>query len=96
MAHCSFAAQSAPCSCAENLATRYQDQFPDSFIAKNVTVGPSMVSYLDSREIVEGHSYFTLNFDEMVAVQVKKAKQINLPLPYLLEVHNGVKIKYLT
>ena len=47
------------------------------------------------REIVEGHSYFTLHFDETVTAQVKKA-QMDLLVHCWSEVDNGVRIKFLT
>ena len=41
-----FATQNLPFSCTENVAACYQKQFPDSSIAKYVTIGPSKMSYL--------------------------------------------------
>ena len=100
-----FASQNIPFSCAENLAAYYQQQFPDSSIAKNVFIGPTKMSYLVTyvlgpyinqmtiRDIVQGHSYSTLHFDETITAQVKKL--IDLLVCYWSEVDNGVKIKYL-
>ena len=65
-----------PFSNTENLSTCYQEQFPDSLIAKNVYIGPKKMSYvvgyglgpyftqLTVKDIVEGKSFFTLQFDE--------------------------------
>ena len=44
------------------------------------------------RDIVKGHSYFTLHF-ETITAQVKK--QMELPVHYWSEVDNRAKIKYL-
>ena len=41
-----FASWNIPFSCAENIAACYQQQFPDSSIAKNVSIGPTKMSYL--------------------------------------------------
>ena len=44
-----FAVENVSFSCAENLAVCYQEQFPNSCIAKkNVTTGPTKMSYLVS------------------------------------------------
>ena len=59
-------------------------QFSDSVIARNVTIGPTKMSYMFSygsgpyftemnfRDIVQGPSYFTLHFYETVCGQTKK------------------------
>ena len=41
-----YAAQNIPFSNAENLSVCYQDQFPDSLITKNVSIGPNKMSYV--------------------------------------------------
>ena len=43
-----FSAENVPFSCAENIASCYQEQFADSSLAKNVTIGPTKISYLVS------------------------------------------------
>ena len=77
---------------AENVAACYQQQFPDSSIAKNVSIGTTKMSYLVSyglrpyfnemtiKDIVQGNSYFTLHFDETITAQVKK--QMDLLVHY--------------
>ena len=77
-----YAAQNIPFSNAENLSACYQEQFPDSLIAKNVSIGPNKVSYvvryglrpyfiqLTVKDIAEGKSFFTLGFDETLTAQV--------------------------
>ena len=79
-----FASQNIPYSCADALQECYKQQFPDSVIAKHVALGPKKMSYMVTyglgpyfqqkivRDIIEGHSYFTLHFDETVSAQVKK------------------------
>ena len=79
-----FASQNIPFSCAETLAACYQQQFPDTSIAQNVSIGPTKMSYLVKyglalyfnqmtiRDIVQGQSYFTLHFDKTIRAQVKK------------------------
>ena len=80
-------------------------KFPDSSLAKNVTIGPTKMLYLVSyglgpyfnqmtiKEMVDRHSYFTLHFDETVTAQVKN--QMDYLLYCWSEVNSGVKIKYL-
>ena len=48
-----FASQNIPFGCAENLAACYQQQFPDSSIAKNVSIGPAKMSYLVTYGLVK-------------------------------------------
>ena len=43
-----FVSQNIPFSCAENLAACYKQQFLDSSIAKNVSIGATKMSYLVS------------------------------------------------
>ena len=43
-----FAAQNPSFSSSQNLSTLYQQQFPDSVIARNVKIGPSKMSYMVS------------------------------------------------
>ena len=73
-----------PFSPAESLAMCYQQQFPDSVIAKSGAFGPNKIScvvayglrpyFTDTtvRELMEGQSYFTLYFNETVNAQAKK------------------------
>ena len=101
-----YAAQNIPFSNAKNLSACYQEQFPDSLIAKNVSIGPNKMSYvvryglgpyftqLTVKDIVEGKSFFTLQFDETLTAQVKK--QMDLLVCYWSESHHEVKVKYLT
>ena len=46
------------------------------------------------RDIIEGHSYYTLHFDETVSAQTKK--HMDLLVCYWSERDNAVKVKYLT
>ena len=41
-----FGTQNVSFICAENVAVFYQEQLPDSSMSKNVTNGPTKVSYL--------------------------------------------------
>ena len=41
-----FASQNMPFSAAESLAMCYQQQFPDSAIAKSMAIGPNKMSYM--------------------------------------------------
>ena len=73
-----------PFAQAENLGACYQEQFPDSLIAKNVLISPNKMSYLVGyglqpystqqtiQELVDGNSFFTLHFDETVTAQANK------------------------
>ena len=73
-----------PFSQAENLGACYQEQFPDSLIAKHVLISPNKMSYLVGyglgpyftqqtiKELVDGNSFFTLHFDETVTAQTNK------------------------
>ncbi len=73
-----------PFSSADNLASCYKEQFPDSAIAQNVSIASRKMSYLIAyslgpyfttlviNDIKEGGSFFTLHFDETVTAQVKK------------------------
>ena len=46
------------------------------------------------KDIVEGKSFFSLQFDETLTAQVKK--QMDLLVQYWSECHHEVKVKYLT
>ena len=46
------------------------------------------------KELVDGNSYFTLQFDETVSAQTKK--HMDLLIRYWSETSNEVKVKYLT
>ena len=101
-----FAAQNLSFSSSQNLSTLYQQQFPDSVIARNVKIGPSKMSYMASyglgsyfrqmiiKDIVEGNSFFTLHFDEMISAQTKK--HMDLLVRYWSEKEHVVKVKYIT
>ena len=79
-----FGSQNIPFSAAEILAMCYQQQFLDSVISKSVIISSnkmsSMVAYgltpyftdMTVGELMEGQSYFTLNFDKTVNAQVKR------------------------
>ena len=79
-----YASQNIPYSCADALQECYKQQFPDSAIAKHVSLGSKKMScmvayglgpYLQQatvKEIIQGSSYFTLHFDETVSAQMKK------------------------
>ena len=98
--------QNTPFASADNLGPCYQQQFPDSQIAKNVAIGPRKMSYvvgyglgpyfakLNVNNLVAGNSFFTLHFDETVTAQ--KRKQMDLLVRFWSEIHNEVKVKYLT
>ena len=43
-----FATQNLSFSSSQNLLTLYQQQFPDSVIARNVKIGPNKMSYMVS------------------------------------------------
>ena len=101
-----FAAQNLSFSSSQNLSTLYQQQFPDSVIARNVKIGPSKMSYIVSyglgpyfrqmiiKDIVEGNSYFTLHFDETISAQTKK--HMDFLVRYWSEREHVVKVKYIT
>ena len=98
--------QNTPFASADNLGPCYQQQFPDSQIAKNVAIGHRKMSYvvghglgpyfakLNVNNLVAGNSFFTLHFDETVTAQ--KRKQMDLLVRFWSEIHNEVKVKYLT
>ena len=46
------------------------------------------------RDIIEGHSYYTLHFDETLSTQMKK--HMDLLVCYWSERDNALKVKYLT
>ena len=68
-------------------------------------LGPKKMSYMVAyslgpyfqqkivRDIIEGHPYFTLHFDEGVSAQVKK--HMNLLVHYCSEKSNDIKVIYL-
>ena len=101
-----FAAHNVSFGSAKNLPLCYQQQFPDSVIAKQVSIGPTKMSYMVSyglgpyfrqmiiRDIIEGHSYYTLHFDETLSAQTKR--HMDLLVHYWSERDNAVKVKYLT
>ena len=101
-----FVANNTLFSSANGLATLYQAQFPDSVIAKNVSLSGNKMSYITAHalgpyftqatvsELKEGSSYFTLHFDETLNAQVKK--QMDLLLRYWSEQHQEVRVKYFT
>ena len=101
-----FAAHDVSFGSAKNLPLCYQQQFPDSVIAKQVSIGLTKMSYMVSyglgpylrqmiiRDILEGHSYYTLHFDETLSAQTKK--HMDLLVHYWSERDNAVKVKYLT
>ena len=101
-----FAAHNVSFGSAKNLPLCYQQQFPDSVIAKQVWIGPTKMSYMVSyglgpyfrqmiiRDIIEGHSYYTVHFDETLLAQTKK--HMDLLVCYWLETDSAVKVKYLT
>ena len=79
-----YASQNIPYSCADALQECYKQQFPDSAIAKYVSLGSRKMSYMmayglgpyfqqaTGKEIIQRNSYFTLHFDETVRAQMKK------------------------
>ena len=84
----------------------YQQEFPDSVIAKHMAISPNMMCYVVAyrlrpyfkdmtiRELLEGQSYFTLHLDETVNAHVKK--QLDVLVQFWPETHNEVRVKYLT
>ena len=97
--------QNTPFASADNLGPCYQQQFPDSQIAKNVAIGPKKMSYVVGYglgpyftklnvNLVAGNAFFTLHFDKTVTAQ--KRKQMDLLVRFWSEIHNEVKVKYLT
>ena len=78
-----YTPQNIPYSCVDALQECYKQQFPDSAIAKHVSLGSKkmscMVAYglgpcfqqATAKEIIQGSSYFTLHFDETVSAQMK-------------------------
>ena len=101
-----YAANNVPFSQADNLGACYKEQFPDSRITDNISISSNKMSYIVGyglgpyftqetvKELVNGNSYFTLQFDETVSAQVKK--QMDLLVRYWSETSNEVKVKYLT
>ena len=60
-------------------------------------LGIDLVPYfakLNVNNLVAGNSFFTLHFDETVTAQ--KRKQMDLLVRFWSEIHNEVKVKYLT
>ena len=97
-----YASQNIPYSCADALQECYKQQFPDSAIAKHVSLGlkkdviyggirPRLI-LPTLREIIQGNSYFTLHFDETVSAQVKK--QMDLLVHYWSEESKEIKVTY--
>ena len=98
--------QNTPFVSADNLGPCYQQQLLDSQITKNVAIGPKKMSYvvgyglgpyftkLNVNNLVAENSFFTLHFDETVTAQ--KWKQMDLLGCFWSEIHNEVKVKYLT
>ena len=74
-----YASQNIPYSCADALEECYKQQFPDSAIAKHISLGSQQMSYMVAyglvpyfqqatvKEIIQGNSYFTVHFDETVS-----------------------------
>ena len=101
-----YADQNIPFASADNLGACYKQQFPDSDIAKAVAIGQTKMSYvvgcglgpyfkkLTVNNLVAGNSFFTLHFDETVTAQ--KMKQMDLLVRFWSDIHNEVKVKYLT
>ena len=83
-----YASQNIPYSCADALQECYKQQFLDSAIAKHISLGSKKMSYMVAyglgpyfqqatvKEIIQGNSYFTLHFDEIVSAQMKKHMDI--------------------
>ena len=99
-----FAADNVPFSCAENLAECYQEQFPDSHIAKNVTIVPTnyvIFSFICIGTILqlddyERYSRKAFLFHTALWWKSKSlGEKMDLHVCYWCEVDNGVKIRYL-
>ena len=84
----------------------FQKMFPDSTIAKHMTMSRTKVSYMIShglgpyfqQQTVEDiqrvpNTYYTLHFDETTNVQNKK--QMDILVRYYSEVHGEVKVRFL-
>ena len=86
-----FTSQNVPFRAAESLAMCYQQQFPDSVIAKSVAVGSNTMSYVVAyglrpyftgmtiRELIEGQTSLTLHFNEAANAQAKKQMDVLVP-----------------
>ena len=73
-----FAVHNVSFGSAKNLPVCYQQQFPDSVIAKQVSIAPTKMSYMVCyglgpcfrqmiiRDIIEGHSYHTVHLNEIL------------------------------
>ena len=84
----------------------FQKMFPDSTIAKHMTMSRTKVSYMNShglgpyfqQQTVEDiqripNTYYTLHFDETTNAQIKK--QMDILVRYYSEVHGEVKVRFL-
>ena len=101
-----FAYQNMPFSAAKSLAMYYQQQFPDSVIAKSVAIGPNKMYYVVAyglrtyftdmtiRELMELKSYFALHLDKTANAQVKK--QMDVLVRFWSETHSEVRLMFLT
>ena len=99
-----YASQNIPYSCADALQECYKQQFPDSAIAKHVSLGSKKMSYMVAyglgpyfqqatvKEIIQGNSYFTLHFDETCECSNEKAHGL---ISALLEESKEIKMRYL-
>ena len=96
-----FTSQNTPFTSAEGLPAIYQAHFPDSVIAKSVSLSATKMSYIVSyalgpyfiqrtiKEITEGCILCTPHFDETLSAQVKK--QMDILLRYWSTKHQEVK-----
>ena len=101
-----FASQNTPFTSAGGLPAICQVHFPDSVIAKSVSLSATKISYIVSyalspyfiqrtvKEITEGCTFYTLHFDETLSDQVKK--QMDLLLGYWSTKHQEVWVQYCT
>ena len=98
-----YASQNIPYSCADTLQECYKQQFPDSAIAKHVSLGTKKMLYMVAyglgpyfqqatvKEIIQGNSYFTVHFDETECSSEKAYGLISA----LLEESKEIKVRYL-
>ena len=84
----------------------FQKMFPDSTIAKHMTMSRTKVSYMISHGLGPyfqqqtvgdiqriPNTYYTLHFDETTNAQIKK--QMDILVRYYSEVHGEVKVRFL-
>ena len=101
-----FASQNTPFTSVGEQPAIYKAQFPDSVIARSVSLSATKMSYIVAyalgpcfiersvKEIAEGCTFYALHFYETLSAQVKK--QIDLLLRYWSTKHQEGRIQYFT